>query len=1010
MNSIVSAELAALRRPPASAAAPCYRVLLVEDNPGDADLARELLSASPGLPLRLDVAVSMAHAEDLLATTAVEAIVLDLNLPDSQGLATLRRMRQRAAHLPIIVLTGEVDEALRRSALAEGAEEVFTKREANSRLFCRSVLFEVERNRARAQHRRLEVLLDATPDAILVVNQAGEVQYVNQAAVALFGRPREELCGESLSFSARGGEPAEIVVPRPGDPRVCEMRVVHLEWDGEPAHVASIRDITVRRQAEDLRARSAELELQNERISKATRLKSQFLANMSHEIRTPMNAIIGLSYLLGQTRLDTEQAELLAKVQVASRSLMGLISDVLDLSKIEAGEVVLEDVPFQMPELLRELGQMIAPLTQSKPLELIIHALTDVPHLLRGDITRIRQILVNLLGNAVKFTERGGVQLTVECTPRDDGRCDVLFVVRDTGIGISPDALARLFTPFTQADATTTRRFGGTGLGLSIVRQLVELMGGQVSLSSEPGVGSEFRVALPLAVVAESEAEADSTATSLDVLVLEPPGQGQATVAALAHLLGWRAELTQSSQDLLARLCAGRAPDAVVIEPGPRNVAGLQALADLKRALGGGKLPPFVLVRPGEAPSHDAACDSLADAVIGHPATAASLFNAITAALMRRGADHQRLTRLTHLEAAQACCLPGVRVLVVDDCSINRDVARRILEREGAIVTACTNGLQAVAHLRDGLAVDIVLMDLQMPELDGDAATRCIRGELQLATLPILALTAGALKAEQRRALDAGMDEFITKPLNPMALIRAVRQHVERVRGCAVPLVPRLENGARPGLQAWPHIEGIDGSEVAQRLNGDVALFTAMLDHLLRDFADLAEDPAGLPVQAEDRERLAARLHRLRGSAAVLGARRVQRMAGEAEAALKLVTAPGGPPLQAAIASLAAAFRALDRDAHQWMAAQATMADPVVGPTPAGPPDDNCLRQLVVLLQNQDLSARRHFNDMAASLHAGLGRPVFAQLRQAVEGLAYDKAVALLEPLLKPTSAGSATS
>jgi signal transduction histidine kinase/HPt (histidine-containing phosphotransfer) domain-containing protein len=952
------------------------------------------------------VAVSLAQAQRCLKAGAFEAILTDLNLPDSQGLGTLSRLRQLAPDVPIIVLTGVEDEALRQRALAEGAEEVFTKREANSRLFCRSVLYEVERNRARAQHRRLEGLLDATPDAILVVNRAGEVQYVNQAAIALFGRPREELRGESLAFSATSGEPVEIMVPRPGDPRVCEMRVVSLEWDGEPAHVACIRDITVRRQAEDLRVRSAELELQNERISKATRLKSQFLANMSHEIRTPMNAIIGLSYLLGQTRLDTEQAELLAKVQVASRSLMGLISDVLDLSKIEAGEVVLEAVPFQMSELLRELGQMIAPLTQSKPLELIIHALTDVPHLLRGDITRIRQILVNLLGNAVKFTERGGVQLTVECAPRDDGRCHVQFTVRDTGIGMSPDVLARLFTPFTQADASTTRRFGGTGLGLSIVRQLVELMDGEVSLSSEPGVGSEFRVVLPLELVAE--ADADQAAAELHILVLEPPGQAQASVAALAHSLGWCAEVAQSSQDLQDRLRGGRVPDAVVIEPGPRHVAGLQALADLKRVLGPGHMPPFVLVRPGgQGPLREAACDHLADAVIGHPANAAGLFNAINAALIERGGDHQRLTRLTHLEAAQACCLPGVRVLVVDDCSINRDVARRILEREGAIVTVCVNGREAVDRLRQGLKLDLVLMDMQMPELDGDAATRCIRGELQLTQLPVLALTAGALKAEQRRALDAGMDEFIAKPLNPMALIRAVRHHVERVSGCAVPLVPRQEGGTRSNLPAWPHIEGIDGREVSQRLNGDVALFTVMLDHLLRDAADLAEEPAAGTLRPEDRDRLTARLHRLRGSAAVLGARRVQRLAGEAESVLR-----GGPATDpwAAVASLAASLRALDRDAHAWMAAQARMVEPAAGLAPPVPPDAASLRQLAALLHNQDLSARRYFNDMAPGLHAGLGQAGFAALRLAVESLAYDKALALLEPLLRQTGGGSAAS
>jgi CheY-like chemotaxis protein len=274
-------------------------------------------------------------------------------------------------------------------------------------------------------------------------------------------------------------------------------------------------------------------------------------------------------------------------------------------------------------------------------------------------------------------------------------------------------------------------------------------------------------------------------------------------VAALAHSLGWCAEVAQSSQDLQDRLRAGRAPDAVVIEPGPRHVAGLQALADLKRALGPGHMPPFVLVRPGgPGPLREAACDHLADAVIGHPATAAGLFNAINAALIERGGDHQRLTRLTHLEAAQACCLPGVRVLVVDDCSINRDVARRILEREGAIVTVCVNGREAVDAAAPGPAVDLVLMDMQMPELDGDAATRCIRGELQLTQLPVLALTAGALKAEQQPCAGRRHGRVHHQAAEPDGPDPGRAPACRGVSGCAVPLVPRP--GRRRALRGCP--------------------------------------------------------------------------------------------------------------------------------------------------------------------------------------------------------------
>ena len=1015
MNQVTRAEHLALANPPRparplwaqAALQRRYRIVLVEDKPGDVEIARELLASSPSMALHLDVAMSLAQALRLLAHGGAAAVILNLDLPDSQGVDTLHRVRAAAGGAPIIVLTVHEDAALREQLLAAGAEEVFTKREANSRLFCRCVLYEVERNRARVQHRRLEGLLDAMPDGILVANQAGEVQFVNQAAEGLFGRPREELQGESLTFSGSDGEPTELMVPRPGDPRLCEMRVVNLEWDGKPAHLASIRDITAPKRAEELLARSAELQEQNDRIQKASLLKSEFLANMSHEIRTPMNAIIGLSYLLAQTRLDAEQGDLLAKLQVASRSLMGLISDVLDLSKIEAGEVVLEDVPFQMPELLRELTQMISPLTRSKPLELVMQALTDVPRLLRGDITRIRQILINLLGNAVKFTERGGVHLTVECTPRGDGRVNVVFVVRDTGMGMTADAMTRIFAPFTQADASTTRRFGGSGLGLSIVRQLVQLMGGEVAVHSELGVGSEFRVALPLALVAE---DAQSPDAALEVLVLEAgsPQHGAAaadaghSVHALARALGWRTEVASSAADLqvrlLERLREQRPPDAVVIEPVAAHTPVLCALAQMKSTQGLYGLPPFLMVTPGGlAAGPGCGHEGLADGLLARPATAAALFNAINTALILRGGGHHKLTQLTHLEAANARCLPGVRVLVVDDCSINRDVARRILDREGALVTVCVNGREAVDRLREGLQVDAVLMDLQMPELDGNAATRAIRSELGLRTLPILALTAGALKAERQSALDAGMDEFITKPLNPMALIRALRRHVERVRGVAVPLVPRHQ-APEPGLPAWPHIEGIDSREVAQRLDGDVQLFTAMLDNLLREAADLADGCDPGPWEEDRREQVAARMHRLRGSAAVLGAHRVQRVAGVAEQALKSGAADS--LVHEAMDDLARALTALDHESHAWVKAQSESPVAPADTPPAAPADPASLRLLVALLVNNDLAARKRFNTLAAPLHAALGQDGFARLRRAVEGLDYATAAGLVNALL----------
>ena len=707
---------------------------------------------------------------------------------------------------------------------------------------------------------------------------------------ALFEKERPEFA-DFIRFNAMRGEYGEgeveelvdEVVSRAKGPAVPHQfeRIrpngMPLEIRGAPmpggGFVTTYTDVTERKTIQ------RELEKRTAQAEQANVAKSQFLANMSHEIRTPLNAVIGLSYLLEQTAVDQEQRAFLGKIQVASRSLLGLINDVLDLSKIESNELVLEEAAFNLPELLRELAEMMSPQAQSKGLVLIVHAPDALPQTLLGDPTRLRQILTNLLSNALKFTERGEVELTASCEPLPDSRVMLRCAVRDTGIGIVPDVLERLFTPFTQADASTTRRFGGTGLGLSIVRHLANLMGGEVGVRSTVGEGSVFWAEVPLALAPEH---------------LQPVG-----------------------------------------------IDAVQAL-----------------------PRHDRDTDGM-------------------------------------------LLLPKLRALVVDDSEINREVARRILEREGAQVDTRRNGLEALERLTVGPGdFDVVLMDVQMPVMDGNEATRRVRNELGLVGLPIIAVTAGALVTERQRALDAGMNDFVSKPLNPKALIRTIRLHVERARGAALPVAARDAHTLTPHAK-WPEIEGIDSKEVAQRLGGDVALFLDMIERMLREFGRFGEEDAArqaLSGDATERSSLAARMHKLRGSAAMLGAEPVRRAAQRAEEAFKR-DADGGE-IAAIMRDLASSLRALAERTRPLLAehlSRAAQSDHA--PARATSIDATDAAELRALLAAQDLSALGCFDALSGSLRATLGDERFERLRQAVNALDFDQALRLLDELPAKASA-----
>ncbi|HEY6882163.1 MAG TPA: PAS domain S-box protein [Polyangiales bacterium] len=766
--------------------------------------------------------------------------------------------------------------------------------------------------------------------------------------------------------------------------------IIARDAEGKPEWMYGTHlDVTGRHQAEEaLRRATAEAEAANA-------AKSEFLANVSHEIRTPLNAVIGLSHLLERTQLNREQADYLSKIHSAGRHLLGVINDVLDLSKIEAGELVLEERTFELGDVLDQLKQMLTPQAAGKGIAFEICDPPSEARSLRGDATRLSQILTNLLSNAIKFTMRGTVSLSITTTRTEGGALRLRCLVRDTGVGISPEVQAKLFSPFTQADASTTRGYGGTGLGLSIVKRLCNAMNGEVGVTSTPGLGSEFCAEVELATGDPAEA---TGVRAVELLIALPSTQERDLILGLSRELGWRGCVITSASEFNEQLrryaTEGRAIDLLIV-PEALDGQTAQALTTSMQQELAPELVPSVLVLGREV--REDGLDSLYVAP-GTRITASLLFDAACAAILRRYGEYDRLLRSTRLHFTSGQWLTAVRVLLADDSEINIEVARSILEREGALVTPVRDGREALAQLRgrpDGF--DIVLMDVQMPGMDGNEATERIRSDLGLKSLPVVALTAGALVAQRQRALAAGVNDFLTKPLDPIALIRCVHEQVRRRRLLAA-------NVMKPTLVApettvrWPAVDGIDMGLAAQRTMQSHELFRNVLERLLREYAPLAQEPLRVPSTSEERGELQQRMHKLRGSAGMLGAVQLHEAAGALEDAIS--DGAAGDGLRERMTTVQQAFVRVVRGAAALVAndtepQNAGAADGALVPVL----DHNALRVLRGQLAANDLDALSQFAEQRAALSAALDGAQFTALSQAVGDLRFEVALDILREL-----------
>nr|WP_320017241.1 response regulator [uncultured Desulfobacter sp.] len=794
----------------------------------------------------------------------------------------------------------------------------------------------------RKSEEHLKTILMTTNEGFFWVDNEARFLSLNDTMCKILKRPRENILGKTL-FDFLDKENTAVLNEQlkrrvtgqmgvydlsfnlPNDSKVtCLLHATPLydENGVKKGSFAMVSDITYRKKMEE------ELILARDKAEAATQAKGEFLANMSHEIRTPMNAVMGMTHLALQTDLTPKQRDYLNKIQISANSLLGVINDILDFSKIEAGKMTMESIDFNLDEVLENLSTMIATkIREKEEVEVLFNTETDLPRQLMGDPMRLSQILVNLANNAIKFTERGEIVVSTKVLSRANHVTVLQFSVRDTGIGLTKKQMAQLFTAFSQADTSITRRYGGTGLGLSICQRLVEMMNGKIWVESTYGKGSTFYFTAAFKTVREARGGCHilpPELRDLKALVVDDNATSREIFQNMLESFSFNVTLAASGEEGLEEIeksVGGRPYDIVVMDWKLPGIDGIEASKRIKKNSRLTHIPLIILVSAygREEIMWQAEAAGL-DGFLIKPISASVMFDTIMNALGKDGCIETPLTAEQEEKHVSDLlkCLKGARVLLAEDNEINQQVAMEILAAAEATVTLAVNGQEALDAVHTN-HFDVVLMDLQMPVMDGYTATRTIRQDARFKDLPIIAMTAHAMAEDPEKSRHAGMNGHITKPIDPEVLYATLAEWIsaatpeedkpegetESKTDTTPQPVPENNSAlvpASPDEKTFPaFLDGFDLPSGLQRLQGNKALYRKLLINFGETYAQRTNE-IRQALDAGDYSSAHKLTHEIKGVAGNLSASQLHTAASALDQLVKHAN-PQNPPPEDALAT-----------------------------------------------------------------------------------------------------------